>query len=823
MQFFLWVLTAALLGWMAFPILYRLFPGLADRGYSFARALGLLIWGYIHWLLGVLGFSRNDLGGLAAALALTLTLAGVVLWRGNRKEFTAWVRQHLSLILTVEVLFLLAFGGWTWIRALNPAIVGTEKPMELAFINAILRSPDLPPHDPWLSGYSISYYYFGYLMVAMLAKLTGTAGPVAFNLGVALTFGLTALGSYGVVYNLSRGLFRRREQAVLPALLGPIFTLIVSNWEGFLHLLHSRGIFWDPGQGGQPTSAFWSWLGIKDLVNPPTGNSFGHWWWWRASRVIMDTDFVGGSREVISEFPFFSYLLGDLHPHVLAMPFALLVVGAAYGFYLISDRGGFRWLGLVPLQLSPLYFMVLAWLTGALGFLNTWDFPIYVALVSGVYTLKRLQAAGRFRLGGALKDFLALAVPLGLTGIVLYFPFYLSFSSQAGGVIPNALYITQGRQLWVMFGPLLIPLLIYTLAQVWEHRDQVRPGRSALLMGGLLVVLLALSTGLVFSLAVLPPHGQYGSLEQLFLSAVGGESLMGVVQEGLRRRIVFPGTWLTLAGLGTLTLALLTDLAPRDRSETAPPASGPGGRFVMVLALGGMLLVLIPEFVFLRDLFGYRINTIFKFYFQAWIFWSLAAAFGILFVLRRASFGWTTAGFILITAAVGLGLFYPVLALPSKTNDFHREGGPTLDGSVYFESFRPEDALAADWLQDQPLGVIAEAVGGSYSASHARMATYSGLPTVLGWDFHEIQWRGGGELVYPRKDDLAVLYCTDDWTKAEEIIEKYQIRYLVVGPVEFTTYTAGENLCPTGLIEGKFRQHLELAYANEKVSIYTPE
>jgi YYY domain-containing protein len=747
----------------------------------------------------------------------------LVLWRTNRKPLTAWIKDHLSLILTVDGLFLIAFGGWAWIRALNPAIVGTEKPMELAFINAILRSPALPPHDPWLSGYSISYYYFGYLMVAMLAKLTGTAGPVAFNLGVSLTFGLTALGSYGVIYNLTAEFYKKRRQALLPALLGPLFTLIVSNWEGFLHLLHARGFFWETGPQGRPTSAFWSWLGIKDLVNPPTGNSFGHWWWWRASRVIMDTDFVGGSREVISEFPFFSYLLGDLHPHVLAMPFALLVIGAAYGLYRGSDQGAFRWLGLVPLAVSPLYFWVLAWLTGALGFLNTWDFPIYVALISGVYTVKQLQAGEDFRLGRTLKDFLSLAVPLGLTGIMLYLPFYLSFSSQAGGVIPNALYITRGRQLWVMFGPLLIPLLIYTLSQVWAHRARVRPVRSALLIAGLFALLLTLSTGLTLSLAVLPPHGQYGSLEQVFLSSVSGDSLRAVVQEGLSRRIEFPGTWLTLAVLGIPTLALLIDLAPRDRSEVDPPRLGPGGRFVLVLITGGLLLVLAPEFVFLRDLFGYRINTIFKFYFQAWIFWSLAAAYGTLFIFRKAPFGWAAAGSLLIVGAVGLGLFYPVLALPSKTNQFQREGGATLDGSVYFETFRPEDARAADWLKEQPLGVIAEAVGGSYSSSHARMATYTGLPAVLGWDFHEIQWRGGGELVYPRKDDIAVLYCTDDWAKAEEIISRYQIRYLVVGPVERSTYTAGENLCPAGLNEGKFSRHLDLAYANPEVSIYTKE
>lgn len=823
MDFFLWVLTVTVLGWGVFPILFRLFPGLADRGYSFSRALGLLIWGYLHWLLGVLGFSSNDLGGLTAALILALGAGVVTFLRGGREEISRWVQSHLRLILTVDTLFLLAFGAWALVRAYNPEIVGTEKPMELAFINAILKSPELPPHDPWLSGYSISYYYFGYLLVAMLAKLTGTVGPVAFNLGVSLTFSLTALGSYGVVYNLSENLFKRRGSALLPALLGPFFLLIVSNWEGFLHLLHARGVFWGTGSAGQPESVFWSWLGIKDLMNPPTGNSFGHWWWWRASRVIMDMDFLGGSREVISEFPFFSYLLGDLHPHVLAMPFALLVIGAAYGLYVDPDEEHFQWLGLVSVRLSPHHFIGLAWLTGALGFMNTWDYPIYAALVSGVYALRGLEGEKRFQLGVVIKDFLTLALTLGLTGILFYFPFYLSFSSQAGGAIPNALYITRGRQLWVMFGPLLVPLLFFALLQVREHRGQVRPAQSALLIGGLLVLLLIVSTGLVFLLAVLPPHGQYGSLEQLFLSSVNGDSLAQVVKEGLRRRIIYPGTWLTLSLLGTLVLTVLKDHVPGSMAETSSPRLDPGGRFILLLITGGVLLVLVPEFVFLRDLFGYRINTIFKFYFQAWIFWSLAGAFGTLFVLKKAPSGWKTAGAVIITAAVGLGLFYPVLALPSKTNDFRRDGGPTLDGAAYFETYRPDDAQAAAWLRDQPFGVIAEAVGGSYSSSHARMATYTGLPAVLGWDFHEIQWRGGGDLVYPRRDDMAVLYCTSDWAEAEAILDRYQIRYLVVGPVEITTYSAGENRCPSGLNASKFRQHLDLAYANSQVSIYVVE
>jgi uncharacterized membrane protein len=165
-----------------------------------------------------------------------------------------------------------------------------------------------------------------------------------------------------------------------------------------------------------------------------------------------------------------------------------------------------------------------------------------------------------------------------------------------------------------------------------------------------------------------------------------------------------------------------------------------------------------------------------------------------------------------------MALFYPIISIQSKTNNFNRAGGLTLDG---FYIYSTADGEAVKWLREAPQGVIAEAVGGSYSASHARMATYSGKPNVLGWDFHEIQWRGGSELVMPRKEDMSVLYCTHDWDTAKAILEKYQVSYLVVGDVEYTTYEPGNDFCPNGLIEEKFIKNMITIYHNERLSIYT--
>ena len=206
--FISWYLIITLLGWLTFPLAYALFPALADRGYTLSRAAGLLIWGYIFWLLASLNIAQNDTGGILLALAVIIGLSGFSIFNRqslivNRKsEIVNFLKSNLSLILTTEILFLVAFGFLAFVRSANPELISTEKPMELAFINGILRSPVFPPQDPWLSGYAISYYYFGYVMTAMLARLSGVPGSLAHNLMTSLIFALGAIGSYGILYNL---------------------------------------------------------------------------------------------------------------------------------------------------------------------------------------------------------------------------------------------------------------------------------------------------------------------------------------------------------------------------------------------------------------------------------------------------------------------------------------------------------------------------------------------------------------------------------------------------------------------------------------------
>ncbi len=815
LDFIAWYVLVTALGWIVFPLLFHVLSDIPGRGFTFSKIFGLLFWGYLYWILGRFGFTANNLAGLVFTLLLVVGSTLLVLRKKGITDFRDWIQSSWRLILTTELLFLAAFAGWALIRSLNPEILGTEKPMELAFINSILYSESLPPNDPWLSGYAISYYYFGYVLVAMLAKFAGTLGSVAFNLGVSLTFALAAVGSFGVLYNLLALRTGKRTPQLLPALLAPFFTLILSNWEGFLHYLHSRGLFWS-GLPDQANSAFWTWLDIQNLVNPPTGDSFGHWWWWRASRVIQDYDFSGFGREVISEFPLFSFLLSDLHPHVLSIPYVFLILGFGLALYLRPREKSFRWIKLVPIEISPLFFLILAWLAGGMAFLNTWNFPVYVGILAGLYALRNQRERADWQTLDIVKDFLLFGATLGLTGGLMYLPWYFGFASQAGGLIPNVLYITKGNQFWVMFGPLLVPIFAW-LITAWKKQEPTGNPIAGLAITTILVLgLFSMMMLMVGSMAWFPLQRNGTEALPHFLNLVGALDLKQAVLEGLRRRVMWPGTLLTLIALFLLAWGLVFYKRSGKKDERHLAGSS-SNVFVLILIVAGGALVLFPEFIYLLDLFGYRINTIFKFYYQAWLLWSIAAAYGTVRLIQSLKTPWRHLIYSGLVLSILMGLFYPVLGLQSKTNNFTRAAGLSLDGAYLYPD---SDYDAVEWLRNQPLGVIAEAAGESYSPAHSRLATYTGNTTILGWDFHEVQWRGNAELVNPRKEDLVTLYCTHQWEVAKSILEKYNVLYLAIGDVEYTKYGVDSDNCPNGLNADKFFLHLQPVFQNERLTIF---
>lgn len=794
--FITWYIILTILGWLAFPLVYHLFPALSDRGYTLARTVGLLVWGYAFWLFTSLGLSRNDLGGILLALAVLIALS---LWSfiNHRPEIVNFIKSNLPLTLTTEFLFLIAFGFLAFVRSANPELASTEKPMELMFINSILRSETFPPQDAWLTGYSISYYYFGYVLTAMLAMLANINASIAHNLMTSLIFGLGAIGSFGIVYNLlNRGRqiaddgYNDQKSSIVNALFAPLFLLLVSNLETVFEVLHRLGLFWSKDANGTYTSAFWTWFDMKELSQPPM-EPFGYMpdrylWWWRASRVIQDYDIVGGAREVIDEFPFFSFLLGDLHPHVLAIPFGLLAVSVAFNIFLGGARGKLNIFG-ARLDISPAHFAFTALVLGGLAFLNTWDILIAAALIVFSFVLWRAHEEGWS--WTRIEDLVLFALPLGIVSLLAYFPFYLGFSSQAGGIIPNFMYITRGTHLWVMWGTLLIP--IFSLLLYIGMKEPPRPNWKLGFTIGLSLTLTLLLLMFVFGILGL-------ITDRPFIDATLASYNMSISQY---LAVTFLRRLNNIGSLITLLAVLIPALALLFRNNQSQETSGeekqnssfliPHSTFVFLLAVLGSLLVLAPEFVFLRDQFGYRINTVFKFYYQAWMLWSLVAAFGVGYLLQTLR-GFSNIAFrVLAGIVIFCGLLYPVFGVLTKTNNFNSPAGFDLNDFNRLKRENPDDAAAIEFLLTQPEGVIAEAVGGGYSY-YGRISTYTGYPTVLGWIGHEAQWRGGYHLHGTREEDIKTLYTTTRWEEAQAVIDLYNIRYIVIGNQERFTLPVNE-------------------------------
>jgi len=894
LSFFLWYIIISLVGWLSFPIAFRMLPALPSRAYPLCRTLGWLLWGFIFWMLASLGILHNDAGALLFSMVI-LAAVSLLALRHQQAALKDWWHANRTLIVCTEVLFLLAFAAWTFVRAANPEIVGTEKPMELAFINAILNSPNFPPHDPWLSGYAISYYYFGYVLVAMLAKLCATPGSVAFNLAVSLVFALSAIGAYGMVYDMLAK--HKKRDAAAGAFLAPVFTLLMGNLEGFLEVLHARGFFGRFDANGNWIAPFWKWLDMVELTSPPaqplSWTPTRYLWWWRASRVVRDYDLQNRMQEIIDEFPAFSYLLGDLHPHVLAMPFAFLGMALAFNLFLGGGKGKLKalhislpvrwlswaatfmaavgivllWYGKLSLSLKlflggfvaflfciylfmeiwpvvsqhglglfkkqdlgkwdismellidPLTLGFSALVLGGLAFLNTWDSLLYVALFGAAYVMHWLWFDEESNLNikkpgllQVIKGFVGVCVITGVLGIILYFPFYISFASQVGGILPNLINPTRGAHLWVMFATLLVPIGAYLIFLLRRTRPAL--GKGLLISGAIVLTLWMLSLLLGLLIMVLP-----GEITDLYLGSIGAATFREVFGTALSRRFINLGGWVTLTVFLGVVISFFMN---KKEDKSASKRLLKSEKFSLLLILAGLLLVLSTEFFFLRDQFGNRMNTVFKFYYQAWLLWSVAAAYGSVRLLQRLRSYWLHIWIVILSLLFLVGLTYIYLGVLDKTNHFKPVLGMTLDGAAFYENQNPDEMTAIRWLASAPYGVVAEAVsysGGSYS-DYARVATFTGKPNVLGWIGHESQWRGGGDEMGSRMGDIERFYCTRDWSEAQFILNQYDIRYVFLGNLERMTYTREHQTCPGGLDEVKFINNLVLATQVGDVIIY---
>ncbi|MFQ5459405.1 MAG: DUF2298 domain-containing protein [Anaerolineae bacterium] len=826
-----WWLALAVIGWAAVPVAYTLFRGLPDRGMAFARPIGLLAVAYLYWWGGLSRIVPNSGAGAAFVVVVWVAFG---LWLARRRpEVVAFVRAHRRTFLAYEALFAVAFVAWAVYRATVPNIepAGGEKYMEMAFIDGILASPGFPPNDPWLSGRSLSYYYMGYLMGAQLIHLTGVLPYAGFNLMIPMSLAMTLTGAAGIGWNLAAltpgaGAVPRWITAGLAGTL----TAVMGNLEAFLEVAYRRGV-------GSPR--FWNYLDIRNLTlrgasglpgqaaqligcsAPETDFGAGGWlptrfiWWWRSSRVIHDS-----CNEIIHEFPFFSFMLGDVHPHVMALPFGLVVVGLALSVLAGSD-GPLPEPGTGSLW-SPQWLGV-ALVVGALGFLNAWDLPAYAGVVVvafGLWIVRRRPSSFSWE----HRD----AVLTALFAAILALPVYRLFLASAGIVAPA---LGRGPLGQPFVGGVALAAAVASFAAVWWAlrvllARAAAPGTS--LPSALHLLRFTVWLGLVAIALYLPFYAplesqvegvgivgaktrlvqwlvHFGPLTflagSLVVAAIAGLSSSG-------RRLA-AASWLVMAAAAPIMalsfrwpaaglMALLAAAAGVAAIETWRRSAGPTGgsgaavalTFALVLAAVGFALPLAIEFVFVRDLFNSRMNSVFKFYYQGWVLLALAGAYAPVMVFRR----WRQGGLAWVWAApaallVVAGLVFPVASVATRSAGW-RGRNLTLNGLGWWQQFHPASVAAAEWLLANADGtpVVVEAAGDSYEDEN-RISLATGFPTILGWNFHERQWgRDVAAEIEPRLSDLKIIYTSRDASRVLPLLAKYEARYLVVGPAERAQY-----------------------------------
>ncbi|HUO57411.1 MAG TPA: DUF2298 domain-containing protein [bacterium] len=804
---FLWWFVVLVMGLAAYPIAFVLLRHFPDKGYAFSKVLALLLTGYFAWILGYASFNPGTIL-LSFLLMAGLSVLILVTWLGE--AFKKFFAKNLAQYLVLECLFLTAFlvAGAYKMRTYEIGGPG-EKPMDFAFLNGILASPSMPPVDPWLAGGNISYYYFGYFVVAMLTKVTGVPSGVAFNLMVALVWSLSALCAFSIAYALTR---RYRYSVLSAAALTVLGNL--DYWHravqafqvgNLSHPYYNQPI--DPNAEKGLSGA------ISYLLSP-----LQHGWdYFQASRIVP----VPPSDKLINEFPAFSFFLSDLHPHLMAIPFVLLAIATAYSLLKAGSFDTGVYAGSSLWKWAQGIVMVLIF--GVLSFSNSWDFPTLMLLLGLCLFLQQWWTnEGDFNAWA--KAVVKVGVPLVIGAFAFYLPFYVKFQSQASGLglVKDRTDIYYLIVIFGFFFSILIPAILGKALNPRGSKSQ----KSRTKRGDELVCVLCgeeakdrkfcghcggeVAPAGGADIAALPDDSTRNLLRKAggLFSSEGDPSrgwmALGVV---LLFLIGFNFAPLQLSTLLTAALfVFFTLLALASTPETKEMI------FTLLMVMIGFLLIAGCEVLFIKDHFSdgalYRMNTVFKFHYQVWILFSLSTGPLLKWLVENLYSQWAGwkrglwAGAAIFTL-VG-ALFYPGLAFSAKMRGSSPESA-TLDGEVYYEHNYPSDFAMAQWIKQnvKPVGskvpVILEAWGGSYQQQYGTLATMTGYPTVLGWDFHEAQWRGswdkpvvrGGDVedtLFRRRDDIDAIYTSSDLNKTRDLLRRYRVDYVYVGDAERAKY-----------------------------------
>lgn len=743
-----WYLVTTLVMLALAPMTFLVFQRVTDRGASVARPLSTLLFIWPVWFLA-------GIGGLvpfnAIALWISVVAIGVIAWTfaWRNNLVTAATIRHLII---AEIGYLVAFALFLWFRGYGPQANLQEKPSDLMMLASSMQSTSVPPADAWLAGEPVNYYYLGYAIWAAFGKMIGAAPAVVYNLALTTVFAMAFVIAVGLGTNvLSRWYSDRvaRAGGVITALL----VIVVGNpWAAFT-VLGNRAEQWST----------WFFDGIG----------------WQSTRIIIDNPESGANP--ISEFPAFSFVLGDLHPHLLALPYTITALMFAWMLLTIRrrhDSGDF-------LRQHAWRIGVAGGAIGSLYAMNSWDFPTYLLIA--------LIALALGTVGVALKDRLVAGTVLCVTAVVAWLPFYVHFEAPAkstgtgfsdwianvpviGGVLASVASYqgqrTSPQDYFSIFGFMYLIAILLLMVEAWRRRDDVIQTRIE-------------SRGGTWEK---DPTGQQFAIITAVLCLVGS--------------LVVPAPLLVICGLPVIVIWLLL-----ERDFRLTPAN-----IALVLFAIAMILTLVPEFFYLSDYYGTRMNTIFKVYYQVWLLMAVASALASVSIWKvfRRNTVTRIALPVAMAGIIALGLAFPVVAgkqwLDWRSPEREWSG---VDGLAYLNEenggLYAGEYDAIEWLLDNADedDVILTAGGGEWTSEIGRVSSGSGVPTLIGWTGHENQWHLGDPTfqatVNQRIDDINALYSGPP---SQDVLDRYGVTLIYIGPTE--TRGIGDEPTPGAYAPGPF-------------------
>src|SRR2546430_9921932 len=382
-QLFQMLALVEVLGLLCLPLTITVFHNLPDRGWAFSKAIGIALLAFCVWLplmsVQVLPFSQLFI----AVVFFILCAFSIFGFVRVRQALIALVRAHIFYIIVCEVIFLGMVFLLGWIRSYGPNIQNFEMFMDEGFLAATMRSPHFPPNDMWLSGYSINYYYYAHFTIAILAKLLGQSPSIAFNTGICIFFGLTAVNLFGITSNIvSWARYQRRKKVTVSA------TSVGRFWSTILRR-RTADISQHHDDSDQADTVFPSLNGaipfglLTILMGEVLGNLASTQQWWRAHDDLPPQFWFDTTRiidKTINEFPAFSFLLSCFHAHVLALAFTIVAIALAFNLFLEQEGRGLRVFGRG--WRLPITMATTALILGGLFAMNGWDFPTYGGLTA---------------------------------------------------------------------------------------------------------------------------------------------------------------------------------------------------------------------------------------------------------------------------------------------------------------------------------------------------------------------------------------------------------------------------------------------------------